>query len=48
MTRDMREYAIFILLLCVMVCGVIACAVAIEGRIDVGTTPRSPCPQAEP
>ena len=27
----------------------IAAACAIEGRIDVGTTPpRSPCPQAEP
>jgi hypothetical protein len=23
-------------------------ACAIEGRIAVGTTPRSPCPQAEP
>jgi hypothetical protein len=35
-------YVLIALALVVMV------ACAIEGRIDVGTTPRSPCPQGEP
>jgi hypothetical protein len=53
MRRWTRAYRNGLLLGVLLLLGTLACGVAIQGRIDVGSeagkpNPTSPCPQAEP